>query len=346
MNKILNFGVIGFFAFAIGTNQTAAQTDGSARLQATILDYNGSSTKHYTVVWVTTESGTFIKTLRKQGPSSWTSSQWNAHCTTWNTARAGSTALDGYTSATAANYTGTNSPIYLTWNGRNANNQLVPDGRYKFWIQYAEDQSSQGPVTTGGLIWTKGPASATTTYPNQGANFSAMSVEWSPALPPVEPPLITSAKPPSTGTVGTPYQHTATSTGTAPITYSASGLPLGLIMSTNGIISGIPTTAGSFNGTITASNGTAPNATQSFDITIDLVPLNIVSIQYNSGILVLNGNGPANGIYYLLTSPNLLLLPSEWTPVTTNTFDSNGRFSFTNTLNINQGSRFYQLRLP
>jgi len=175
--------VLRFFAVAVSISVSAAalaQTDGTARLEVTLQDYNGSSTRHYTVAWVTTGNGTFIKSLRKQGPSSWTSSQWNAHCTTWNSARAGSTALDGYTSATAQNYTGTNNPVILTWNGRDVAGNLMPDGQYKFWVQYAEDQNVQGPVTTGGLAWTKGSAGTTNTYPNQAGNFTNMRVTWVP----------------------------------------------------------------------------------------------------------------------------------------------------------------------
>jgi len=182
-------------AFAVGLICTGslAQTDGGAKLEATILDYTGTSgASHYAVVWVTTQGGAFIKSLRKQGPSSWTSSEWGNHCRTWNTNRAGSTALDGYSSATATTYTGTNSPIILTWNCRDAGNNLMPDGNYKFWIQYAEN-SGQGPVTTSGLLWTKGVAGATNTYPNQGANFGNMKVIWSPVtLPaPTTPPDFT-----------------------------------------------------------------------------------------------------------------------------------------------------------
>jgi len=179
----------------IATN-VHAQTDGAAKLDATILDYTGTSgASHYTVVWVTTQAGAFIKSLRKQGPSSWTSSEWGNHCRTWNTNRAGSTALDGYSTATATTYSTqtfpgiglvTNSPIILTWNGRDASNNLMPDGNYKFWIQYAEN-SGQGPYTTSGLLWTKGPAGVTNTYPNQGANFASMKVTWSPVMPPAPP---------------------------------------------------------------------------------------------------------------------------------------------------------------
>jgi len=94
--------------------------------------------------------------------------------------------LDGYSSATAQTYTGTNSPIILTWNCRDATNNLVPDGNYKFWVQYAED-SGQGPYTISGLLWTKGPAAATNSYANQGANFANMKVTWSPVAPPAPP---------------------------------------------------------------------------------------------------------------------------------------------------------------
>ncbi len=173
---------------ALTLTNAFAQTDGGAKLEATILDYTGTSgASHYAVVWVTTQAGAFVKSLRKQGPSSWTSSQWANHCGTWNTARAGSTVLDGYTSATATSYAGTNSPIILKWNCRDASNNLMPDGNYKFWIQYAED-SGQGPVTTSGLLWTKGPASATNTYANQSVNFASMKVTWTATTPPAPPP--------------------------------------------------------------------------------------------------------------------------------------------------------------
>lgn len=175
------------FCAAIGFGVLAAdvfaQTDGKATLRVTLLDYNGSGAKHWTVVWVTTESGSFIKTLRKQGPSI-TSSHWRNHCSTWTDAKGSSVVLDGYSSATATSYSGTNSPVILAWDGRDANSQLMPDGGYKFWVQYAED-NGQGPFTTGGLLWTKGPVGAVKTYPKQGANFDGMEVAWNPVAVPV-----------------------------------------------------------------------------------------------------------------------------------------------------------------
>jgi len=169
-----------------------AQTEGTAKLQATILDYTGtSSARHWTVAWVTTGAGAFIKTVWIQGNNNnYWASHWNSHCAQWYAARAGSQALDGYSSATAQTYASPNNPVNPTWNCRDAANNLMPDGNYKFWIQYAED-SGQGPYTTSGLTWTKGPIAATNTYPNQGANFASMSVAWNPVVVPTVPPEFT-----------------------------------------------------------------------------------------------------------------------------------------------------------
>ncbi len=101
----------------------------------------------------------------------------------WYNARAGSQALDGFTSATALTYSPPDSPLNVIWNCRDASNNLVPNGDYKFWVEYNEHYLTS-QVTTTGLQWTKG-ASSTTVHPaNQGSNFTAMSIYW---MPPVTP---------------------------------------------------------------------------------------------------------------------------------------------------------------
>lgn len=192
MRRIYCF--LGVALLGVGsTGLTAlAQTDGRAAFTGTLHNYATTSLKHWTVAWVTTESGTFIKSLRKQGPS-WTYSDWANHCGVWNSVRGGSTTLDGYSSATAQDYSGTNSPLVWTWNCRDANNNLVPDGRYKFWIQYAEN-SGQGPYTTNGWLWTKGPDAASYSYPDLGSRITANSVTWVPVRQPAGPPQILSIR--------------------------------------------------------------------------------------------------------------------------------------------------------
>ena len=321
----------------------AASTPGTARMEVTINDYVGTSGQsHWTVAWVTSESGTFYKSLRKQGPS-FTASDWANHCGTWQTARGGSAAIDGYTSATATSYTGTNSPVIQVWNGLDASNNPLPDGNYKFWVQYAEN-SGQGPVTTSGLLWTKGPAGSTNTYANQGANFTNMKVTWTPAGGTA--PNITSAAPTATATVGVPYQFTCTASGTTPVGFTATGLPPGLVISTAGLISGTPTAAGSFSGTITATNGTLPNATQSFAINVSVVPTTFATPTLAGNSLILSGQGPANGAYAILVSTNASDPASQWTASATGSFNASGQFRYTNTINPAVPRQYYRVRVP
>ncbi|WP_436498759.1 S8 family serine peptidase [Actinokineospora sp. HUAS TT18] len=62
------------------------------------------------------------------------------------------------------------------------------------------------------------------------------------------------------GTVGTavPALQLSASGGTAPYTWSATGLPAGLSISTSGSITGTPTTAGTYNVTATATDSSSP----------------------------------------------------------------------------------------
>lgn len=83
--------------------------------------------------------------------------------------------------------------------------------------------------------------------------------------------LKNSAATPPFGIVGTPYSFSYTATGSTPITYSLSNgtLPIGLLLSSSGVIRGIPTRAGTYTGTITASNGIPPDVIQNFTITVN-----------------------------------------------------------------------------
>jgi hypothetical protein len=87
---------------------------------------------------------------------------------------------------------------------------------------------------------------------------------------PLTAPAFTSAAPTATGALGTPYSYTMTASGSpAPtFTVTSGALPNGLSLSTSGAISGTPTLGGVFTGTVTASNGVTPVATQNFTITI------------------------------------------------------------------------------
>ena len=87
-----------------------------------------------------------------------------------------------------------------------------------------------------------------------------------------QPPCITTTSLPN-GTVGSSYS--AALEGTTPnpaLTWSASGLPPGLTLASDGTISGTPTTPGTFTVTVTATDSTGVTATRDFTITIAPVP--------------------------------------------------------------------------
>jgi uncharacterized repeat protein (TIGR01451 family) len=86
----------------------------------------------------------------------------------------------------------------------------------------------------------------------------------------VLPPQITSPPPPSARR-GVAYSHQFTGSGLPQpsFTLSSGALPPGLALSANGVLAGMPTQAGSYSGiSVTASNGMAPDATQSFSIVV------------------------------------------------------------------------------
>jgi len=81
-------------------------------------------------------------------------------------------------------------------------------------------------------------------------------------------PTITTASLPN-GTVGTAYNQTLTATGVTPITWSRENgsLPNGLTLSTAGVISGTPNTAGAYTFTVKATNAKG-SITKALTITI------------------------------------------------------------------------------
>jgi hypothetical protein len=76
---------------------------------------------------------------------------------------------------------------------------------------------------------------------------------------------------PGGGTAGSAYNFTFTGiTGSPAPTFALSPTPVagGITISSAGVLSGTPTTAGSFPITVTASNGVAPNAVKTFTLVV------------------------------------------------------------------------------
>ncbi|MGD0259257.1 MAG: polysaccharide lyase family protein [Verrucomicrobiota bacterium] len=110
----------------------------------------------------------------------------------------------------------------------------------------------------------------------------------------------------------------------------------------------------------TAANGTTyyyivssvnPNGSaDSVPVSVTLnatTPPQINSQRILDGMFILNGSGGTPGhLYYVLTSTNVSLALAQWTPIFTNSFDSNGDFTWTNAMNINVPQKFCLILVP
>ena len=92
-------------------------------------------------------------------------------------------------------------------------------------------------------------------------------VVWQPSTPAAQPPILKNPGSISTvvGSASVILRLVATDPAGLALTYTASGLPRGLsVAPSTGVISGIPTTAGTYNVTATVTNTAKLSASQSF----------------------------------------------------------------------------------
>ncbi|MFN7974255.1 MAG: putative Ig domain-containing protein [Acidobacteriota bacterium] len=123
----------------------------------------------------------------------------------------------------------------------------------------------------------------------------------------IDCPIITLSpgSPLPNGTVGVPYSVTiSASGGTAPYTFAVTGgaLPAGLALNgATGVISGTPTTAGTSNFTVTATDAFGCTGAQAYDLTVDCpaitlapgsLPNGVVGVPYSQTIAASGGTAP------------------------------------------------------
>jgi hypothetical protein len=117
--------------------------------------------------------------------------------------------------------------------------------------------------------------------PGNCTNFNEVKAAWDAVSVPAQAgdPTCNNGNAPvpnnpgnQTGTVGTPVSLQLSATGgTPPYTWSATGLPAGLSISSGGLISGTPTTAGTSSVTATVRDSASQTGSTSFNWTINPV---------------------------------------------------------------------------
>jgi carbohydrate binding protein with CBM6 domain/putative Ig domain-containing protein len=146
------------------------------------------------------------------------------------------------------------------------------------------------PATGGWQVW-QTTAGITTPYLSVGTDtllvymdVTGFNINYlSFTINPTSTPLISSTLT-DTGTVGTPFNYSISASNT-PTSYNATNLPAGLSINTStGIISGTPTTAGTKNVIISATNGIG-TGNSSLTITINPLPPIISSSLTTTGMV-------------------------------------------------------------
>src|SRR6266700_159599 len=121
------------------------------------------------------------------------------------------------------------------------------------------------------LVATAGTASITVVNPSPGGGTSSAQTFTISATPVITSPLT------ATGQIGVAFSYTITATG-SPTSYGASPLPAGLSVKTStGVISGTPTTEGTYNVTITASNGAGLCSTGSATLVLTIITTPVIT---------------------------------------------------------------------
>ena len=133
------------------------------------------------------------------------------------------------------------------------------------------------------------------------------------------------------------------------ITFSKVSGPVWLNVAANGGLSGTPLPAdagtNSFLVRVTDSSGYFDEAT--LNITVIPAPPQIINVTLSGENLIFSGtNGAPGRACYVLASTSLALPLANWARVATNTFDSNGEFNFTNSVQPDLPQSFYLLQLP
>ena len=158
------------------------------------------------------------------------------------------------------------------------------------------------------------------------------------------PPQVTTSSLPN-GTNGVAYsQQISAVYGQPPYTWTNSSgvLPPGLNLSTNGIISGTPTTSGASHFTVQVTDAFSETATQALTLTV-VRPLILLAPQVSVGKtnFIFMFSGPSGSNYVLQISTNLL----NWSSVSTSAISVSGIVNLTNAISGYKRC-FYRVQLP
>lgn len=171
-------------ALAVSAIPGFSQTPGTATFRVATVTANGNyAPRHVLAIWVTDSQTNFIKTLKRQAANR------SQYLYQWHTRSGTYTNVDGVTGATLTSH----QTHTVSWDCRNTNGVVMPDGQYRFYVEFTE-ANAQGPWTaTNWVGFTKSSAFVTSNIPNL-PNFTSLQIVFTPqAIPPAEHDLAVAA---------------------------------------------------------------------------------------------------------------------------------------------------------
>ena len=165
-------------AFLIGiSNFAQSQTAGTLSFTVNPVAYTTSTynQRHFVAAWIEDSASTFIKTRNRYGSPG----NCSSHLVVWKAASPTQSVVDATTAATLTSY----SALTFTWTANDLTGttpyNLVPDGNYTIWVEYAWDDASTAEDSMS-VQFTKGPTAVSFNPPDVD-NFTGMTLTWTPA---------------------------------------------------------------------------------------------------------------------------------------------------------------------
>ncbi len=147
-------------------------TEGNAAFSVRTVTYNGGyAPRNAGVIWVTDSNNQFVKTIKVWANSyRYTLIRWIASSSQNMTGAITSASLNSH------------QLHNVTWNGKNWQNTEMPDGTYKFNIEFTEHNATAANMGKYKQVtFTKGSEPVTLTLPNE-TYFQNMSLNWTPVI--------------------------------------------------------------------------------------------------------------------------------------------------------------------
>lgn len=151
--------LLGILAFLVH-GEAAAATDGTVEIEVTTVSFDGHyAPKNVGAIWVENAQGQFVKSVEV-----WAKKRAK-HLTNWQAASGGNE-VDAVTSATLR----THESHTANWDCTDLNGTVVPDGNYKVFIEFTEENSASSgkpPSKLTSIGFTKGSSDQTVNPPDE-----------------------------------------------------------------------------------------------------------------------------------------------------------------------------------